>query len=75
MVFFRHTCLRKAVAAECRGRDFVYTVRQPVLVLCYLLNLVYAEGWVREMAPARYFVPGEGSLCLLVSEKYSQKSE
>ena len=50
-------------------------VRQPVLVLCCLLKLVYAKQQGREMVPASSFVPGEGSLCLLFLGKHSQKTE
>ena len=44
-----------------------------LLVLCCLLKLVYAKGQGREMAPASYFVPGEGSLCLLLSQGSTPK--
>ena len=40
----RHTCPRKAVLATHRGcRTWCNQVRQPVLVLCCLLKLVYDE--------------------------------
>ena len=41
------------------GGTWCTQVRQPVLVLCYLLKLVYAEGWRREMASMSYFVTRE----------------
>ena len=50
-------------------------VRQPVLVLCCLLKLIYAEGQGMEMVSASSFFPGEGSPCLLLSGKSSQQSE
>ena len=35
----------------------------------------YAGQWGKEMELASFFVPGEGSPCLLLSKKHSQKSE
>ena len=72
-LMLRHTCLRKSVPQG--GRTWYKEVRQSVLVLCCLLKLVYAEEWGREMAPASPFVFREGTSCLLLSGKHSQKSE
>lgn len=71
----RHTGLRKAVLAECKGVGLGVTVRQTVLELCCLPYLVYVEEWGRDLAPASSFVPRKGSLCLLLSGKYSQNSK
>ena len=43
-----------------KGRTWCKQAGQPVLALFYLLKLVYAEGHRKEMAPASFFVPGEG---------------
>lgn len=43
--------------------------------LGYLLKLVYAEGWEREMVSASSFIPEERSPCLLLSGNHSQKSK
>lgn len=70
----RHTCL-----SICRawgvGRTRHKQIRQPALTLCYLLKLVYADRQGREVVPASFFLPREGSLCLLLLGKYSRKSK
>ena len=48
--------------------------RQPVLVLCYLLKLVHADGWGREMAPVS-ILSSEGEFVLAALGKHSRKSK
>lgn len=57
------------------GCSWAKQFRKPVLVMCYLLKLVYAEGQGRDMAPASSFISGEGTSFLLLPGKPSQKSE
>ena len=44
---FRHTCLRKPVPVDIVqiGGTSRKQIGQPVLALCFLMKLVYAEGW------------------------------
>ena len=57
------------------GGTWCMQVRKPVFALCCLLELAFAEGQWRKMAPANPFDPGEGSPCLLLSGKHSQKGK
>ena len=75
MLVIRYTCLRIDQQSIEKGRIWCKQVRQPVLALCCLLRLVYAEGRGWEMVPFCFFVPGEGSPCLLLSGKHFQRSE
>ena len=64
----RHTCLRKAVTAELRGRDLGRLGSQFWLCAAFL-KLVGDEGQGKEMAPTSSFYPREG-----VRFCYSQES-
>ena len=62
------TCRAQGAGAWCKW------FRPPLLVLGCLLKVVYAEEWGRKMAPAISLVLGEGSSCLPLFRKPSQKS-
>ena len=62
-LILRHTC-------RAQGQGWLTKqLSQPVLVLCFSVKLIYAEGQGREMAPARSFVPRGGWSIVAVLRK------